>query len=203
MRSPQQQPAGKKAESACTLDDRHLQTFAKGRVRKVLQKGTRALTCARAHTHTHGTLATMTLVKRTSMHRNTTRTQERWSSMSYAAERKEESAFAVIWGGAALAIPIHAGRLRTDDGRLRMENTHRPDSARICSNPLTHASSPAAKALSFVSAILSRCHAVGAGTLSKVAMPVLFFLKSQEIWSKSSSCLLGLHAARRLGSVYC
>ena len=78
------------------------------------ERHARAHTRARAltHTHTHGTLATMTLVKRTSMHRNTTRTQERWSSMSYAAERTEESAFAVIWGGAALVIPIHAGRLR-------------------------------------------------------------------------------------------
>ena len=57
-------------------------------------------------------------------------------------------------------------------GRLRIENTHRPDSARICSNPLTHASSPAAKALSFVTAVFSRCQTVGAGTLSKFAMPV-------------------------------
>jgi hypothetical protein len=113
MCAPQQQPAGKKAESARTLDGRHLQTLAEGRVRKGGQKGTRTHTHTRAriHTHTHGTLATMTLVKRTSMHRNTTRTQERWSSITCAAERKEASAIAVIWACAALVIPIHARKV--------------------------------------------------------------------------------------------
>jgi hypothetical protein len=53
MCAPQQQPAGKKAESARTLDGRHLQTLAEGRVRKGGQKGTRTHTHTRAHTHTH------------------------------------------------------------------------------------------------------------------------------------------------------